>query len=90
MVDGQRHRAGPDTHAEEFFERPRQLTEWIEPAAGIAFFVGLAFNLWVQLILLSGLNNQLPIPLVGAPLAALIYAVLGQRPPRLDELLTKP
>ncbi|MBV9334560.1 MAG: cytosine permease, partial [Solirubrobacterales bacterium] len=30
-----------DTPAEEFFERPRRLTDWIDPVAGIAFFVGL-------------------------------------------------
>lgn len=65
------------TRAEEFFERPRKATDWIDPIAGTAFFVGLAFNLWIHLVLPASLNNQLPIPFVGALISAVLYAGLA-------------
>jgi purine-cytosine permease-like protein len=72
------------TPAEDFFERPRKATDWIDPIAGIAFFVGLAFNLWIHLVLPASLNNQLPIPLVGALISAMLYAMLAPlRPHRI-------
>jgi purine-cytosine permease-like protein len=70
------------TPAEAFFERPRMLTEWINPAAAAAFFLGLAFNLWAHLILPAAANHQLPLSFVGALLAAGLYAVLALLSPR--------
>jgi purine-cytosine permease-like protein len=69
------------TPAEEFFERPRKATEWIDPIAGIAFFVGLAFNIWAHLVLPASLNDQMPIPFVGALISAVLYAGLGRLSP---------
>lgn len=69
------------TPAEEFFEQPRRLAQWIDPPAAIAFFVGLAFNLWIHLALPAGLVHQVPIPYVGALIAAGLYAVLALRSP---------
>jgi nucleobase:cation symporter-1, NCS1 family len=69
------------TPAAEFFERPRRLTDWIDPLAGLAFFAGLAFNLWIHLVLPAGLVHQLPIPYVGALLAAGLYAVIARVSP---------
>ncbi len=65
------------TATEAFFDRPRTLTDWIDPIAGLAFVVGLAFNIWIHLVLSTTLNQQMPIPLVGALLSALIYAALS-------------
>jgi purine-cytosine permease-like protein len=70
------------TPAEAFFERPQTAWDWIDPLAGIAFFAGLAFNLWIHLVLPASLNQQLPIPFVGALLSAALYAALAQMSPR--------
>jgi purine-cytosine permease-like protein len=67
-------RATPD---DAFFERPRRAVDWIDPVAGGAFFLGLAFNLWIHLILPAWLNHQLPIPFIGALLPAAVYAALA-------------
>ena len=69
------------TPAEEFFERPRTLAQWINPPAVIAFFLGLAFNLWIRLVLPAGLVHQVPIPYVGALISAGLYALLARRSP---------
>ncbi len=67
--------------AEAFFERPSTPAQWIDPPAAIAFFVGLAFNLWIHLVLPAGLIHQLPIPYVGALIAAALYALLAVKSP---------
>jgi nucleobase:cation symporter-1, NCS1 family len=69
------------TAAEEFFERPRRLVDWIDPPAAVAFILALAFNLWIHLVLPSSLTAQLPIPFVGALLGTLLYALLALRSP---------
>jgi nucleobase:cation symporter-1, NCS1 family len=69
------------TPEEEFFERPRRVVDWIDPVAGVAFFAGLAFNLWIHLVLPASLNDQLPIPFVGALLSAALYAALAPLSP---------
>ncbi len=69
------------TEAETFFQRPRTLSQWIDPVAGVTFFVGLAFNLWIHLVLPASLTDQLPIPLVGALLSAVLYAGLSRFSP---------
>jgi purine-cytosine permease-like protein len=69
------------TPAEEFFEKPQAPVHWIDPPAAIAFFVGLAFNLWIHLVLPAGLVQQVPIPYVGALLAGGLYALLALRSP---------
>ncbi len=69
------------TPADEFFQRPRTLTQWIDPLAAVAFALGLAFNLWIHLVLPAGLVAQLPIPYVGALLSAALYALLALRSP---------
>jgi purine-cytosine permease-like protein len=65
------------TPEDAFFERPRRLVDWIDPVAAVAFCIGLAFNLWIHLILPASLNHQLPIPFVGALLSAALYAALA-------------
>jgi len=65
------------TPAEEFFERPRTFAEWVRPFALVAFLVGLAFNLWIHLVLPAGLVAQVPIPYVGALISAGVYALLA-------------
>jgi purine-cytosine permease-like protein len=70
------------TPAEAFFERPRTGWDWIDPLAGAAFFIGLAFNLWIHHLLPAGLNHQVPIPFVGALLSAALYAAVAQISPR--------
>jgi purine-cytosine permease-like protein len=67
------------TPAEAFFERPRTVAQWIDPLAAVAFAVGVAFNIWIHLVLPASLINQVPIPLVGALLAAALYALLALR-----------
>jgi purine-cytosine permease-like protein len=69
------------TPAEDFFERPTAPVHWIDPPAAIAFFVGLAFNLWIHLVLPAGLVAQVPIPYVGALISAGLYALLALRSP---------
>jgi purine-cytosine permease-like protein len=69
------------TPAEAFFERPRTAAQWIDPPAAIAFALGLAFNIWIHLVLPTSLTNQVPIPLVGALLSAGLYGLLALRSP---------
>lgn len=69
------------TPAQAFFERPRTVSDWIDPLAAFAFFVGLAFNLWIHLVLPAALNHQLPIPFVGALLSGALYAALARASP---------
>lgn len=69
------------TPAEEFFERPRTLAQWINAPAVLAFFIGLAFNLWIHLVLPAGLVHQVPIPYVGALISAGLYALVASRSP---------
>jgi purine-cytosine permease-like protein len=68
-----------DTPEEAFFERPRRFSEWLDPVAAVAFAAGVAFNIWIHLVLPSALNEQMPIPLVGALLSAVLYAVMAPR-----------
>jgi purine-cytosine permease-like protein len=76
------------TPTDAFFERPRTLTQWISPLAGVAFVIGLAFNIWFGDIAPAWFDNQVPIPFVGALLSAAVYAGLAVwRPAGLARLL---
>lgn len=76
------------TPAEAFFEHPRTLPEWISLPAALAFAIGLAFSIWFHKIAPAWFNNQIPMPFVGALLAAGIYAVLVVwRPAAIARLL---
>jgi purine-cytosine permease-like protein len=66
-----------DTPEATFFERPRSFSDWLDPVAAVAFAAGVAFNIWIHLVLPSVLNDQMPIPLVGALLSAVLYAVMA-------------
>ena len=70
------------TPSEVFFERPRTVLDWINPAAAVAFFIGLAFNLWAHLILPTVANEQLPLSFIGALIAAALYAGFARLSPR--------
>lgn len=69
------------TPSQAFFDKPKTLVQWFDPAATLAFFVGLAFNLWIHKIAPAGFNHQLPIPFVGALISAALYAILAMRSP---------
>jgi purine-cytosine permease-like protein len=68
-----------DTPEDAFFERPHRLSEWLDPVAAVAFAVGVAFNIWIHLVLPAVLNHQMPIPLVGALISAALYALIAPR-----------
>lgn len=76
------------TPADAFFEHPRTLAQWISLPAAFAFAVGLAFSIWFHDIAPAWFNHQVPMPFVGALLAAGIYAALAVwRPAAVARLL---
>jgi purine-cytosine permease-like protein len=78
------------TPAEAFFDRPRRAVDWIDPPAAVAFFLGLAWNLWIHKVLPSSLDLQLPTPFVGAIIAAAVYAALARVSPHRVEAGSPP
>lgn len=67
------------TPTEAFFARPATARQWIEPLAAVAFFVGLAVNLWIPDLVPAGFIQQVPIPFLGALISAVLYATLAVR-----------
>jgi purine-cytosine permease-like protein len=62
------------TPATAFFQRPRDLADRAVPSAIAAVAIGFVFGFWGDKFLPSVFYNTLPLPVVAAVIAAILYA----------------
>jgi hypothetical protein len=63
------------TPADAFFQRPRSLAGRVVPSSIVAVAIGFVFGFWGDKFLPSVFYNTLPLPVVAAVIAAIVYAV---------------
>ena len=62
------------TPAAAFFQEPRNLADRVVPSAIVAVAIGFVFGFWGDRFLPSVFYNTLPLPVVAAVIAAILYA----------------